>query len=341
MDTNTNTNINADITDCAIYDNCVNKIAMTPSYTFNPVFTFFLIFATVSLFYHCTTKTDLSLFEEFLRISQEHNFNSFIQSIQSTIQTITDGIQISNDDDVTVIHEPLDINVSNADALISNLTPAIKFEDKYLNQYLALKSQATLVPELIENLANNFVMEHSPNGNIIMFYDYKRGSFGYYADNVIPYRFLEVLGRKYVCTFQCPSLYHYSAPARPSNVDTVVKEETELDKVKEEQEKVHINAAETINIVKKKPVFANFKSYNKDTSNKVVTKDTPTARPKNSSINTSGSNNNPDTNQVIANRYTCHGKICNMEFLKKIDRTIVDKNYKMSFADFKRLKTTS
>ncbi len=41
-------------------------------------------------------------------------------------------------------------------------------------------------------------------------------------------------------------------------------------------------------------------------------------------------------NKLNTNRYTCSGKINNMGFLKKVPRTLVDKNYSMSFADFKK-----
>jgi hypothetical protein len=39
-----------------------------------------------------------------------------------------------------------------------------------------------------------------------------------------------------------------------------------------------------------------------------------------------------------ANRYTYEGKISNFNFLKKVERKIVDKKYAMTFADFKKMK---
>ena len=39
-----------------------------------------------------------------------------------------------------------------------------------------------------------------------------------------------------------------------------------------------------------------------------------------------------------ANRYTWEGRLANMSILKKVDRKVVDKNYSMSFADFKQLQ---
>ena len=317
----------------------------TPFYLLNPVFVFFLIFSTVSLFYHCTAKTDLSLFEEFLRISQEHNFHKHLVSSGEAIGTmfmaLTNSLHPKTNDAETN-------EVTNRE-VTTRETTVIKFEDKFLDWFLELKPQTALTPEFLESLANNFVMECTPNGNIIMFYDHKRETFAYYADNAMPFRFLEVLGRKYVCTFQCPSLYHYSPPApgpAPASapapaldtVELVSKEEPVVkeDPITKDATEEH-NADNVSNAIAKKSVFAKFKSYNKETSNKVVTKDAPSSAP------TTATNANATVSEpsnTVRNRYTCHGKICNMPFLKKIDRTIVDKNYKMSFSDFKRLKTT-
>jgi hypothetical protein len=39
-----------------------------------------------------------------------------------------------------------------------------------------------------------------------------------------------------------------------------------------------------------------------------------------------------------ANRYSYEGKLSNFNFLKKVDRKVVDKKYGMNFAYFKRLQ---
>ena len=41
--------------------------------------------------------------------------------------------------------------------------------------------------------------------------------------------------------------------------------------------------------------------------------------------------------QENANRYTWEGRLANFSVLKKIDRKIVDKNYALSFSDFKQM----
>ena len=60
-----------------------------------------------------------------------------------------------------------------------------------------------IINKRIEKLENCFVMETTPQGNVLMIYDNKRNSFKFYSDNTIPYRYLEVVGRKYVKMFDC------------------------------------------------------------------------------------------------------------------------------------------
>jgi hypothetical protein len=187
----------------------------------------------------------------------------------------------------------------------SALPVVAPFENKYLSQLSALVP-VHLDKTTLDNLANNFVMEYTPNGNVIMFYDVVRETFTYYADNSIPYRYLQVLARKYVCTFNCPSLYKHtiepigggessSAPVTPITPITPLVPATP---------------------VAKPSVYAKLKPYNTTVPQKKV-EEAVIKKP-------------------VTNRYTCSGKINNMGFLKKVPRTLVDKNYSMSFADFKK-----
>ena len=75
-------------------------------------------------------------------------------------------------------------------------------------------------------LKNSIVVEHTPMGNVAMYYDSKREAFVYYSDSVMPYRFLEVVARKYVITFHCKSVF------------IVMDEEINKSKMKIEEQKV-------------------------------------------------------------------------------------------------------
>ena len=110
-----------------------------------------------------------------------------------------------------------------------------------------LKSEADdfVVKERLDGLKNNFIMEKTPLGNVIMYWNNSRESFEYYSDNVIPYRYLDTVCRKYVIMNLCRPLY----------VDMNV--ELCTIPIKPEMKKEVI----------KKNVFAKLKNYKKQTPN--------------------------------------------------------------------------
>jgi hypothetical protein len=59
----------------------------------------------------------------------------------------------------------------------------------------------------LDGFVNNYILEYTPLGNVYMRYNNQKKSFEYYSNNSIPYRFLETIGRKYVMTFRCKSLF--------------------------------------------------------------------------------------------------------------------------------------
>jgi hypothetical protein len=202
-----------------------------------------------------------------------------------------------------------------------------------------LEAQDFVINQRLDALKNNFIMEKTPLGNVIMYWNNSRGSFEYYSDNTIPYRYLETVGRKYIKTFNCRQIY-VDMDFELSEFERKQKEkqEDELKKI-EENKKMELELEKNTQFnsnLKKKDVFAKFKNYNKESGTGKVNRGV--APPKNSIPN----NNNikKDDEKTIlkenANRYTCEGKIANFSFLKKPERKVIDKKYAMSFADFKK-----
>jgi hypothetical protein len=193
-----------------------------------------------------------------------------------------------------------------------------------------------VINKKLDKLANCYVIEKTPLGNVLMIYNNNRSSFSYYSDSNIPYRYLEVVARKYVKTFACRPIF--------VDMDEELKkaeEKWELEKEKKEEEerkKIEELKSQKQQIVEqKKSVFAKFKSYNKDSA---ATK-AMAAPPKNSIPNkqlTSEQENEKILLKEKANRYTYEGKLSNFNFLKKVERKVVDKKYALSFADFKKIQ---
>jgi hypothetical protein len=190
----------------------------------------------------------------------------------------------------------------------------------------------------LDGLVNNFIMEKTPSGNVIMYYNNKRGSFEFYSDNTIPYRYLETVARKYVKCYNCRPIFvdmeeELKLAEEKWEKERKEKEEKD-DRDKKRQEELKNSNKPPEN---RKSVFAKFKSYNKDQA----TNKTMAAPPKNSIPNkalTKEQENEKILLKERANRYTYEGKISNFSFLKKVERKIVDKKYGMSFSDFKKMQ---
>jgi hypothetical protein len=136
-----------------------------------------------------------------------------------------------------------------------------------------------LIQERLEKLNYSFVMEHTPIGNVVMYYNSAKEAFEYYSDNVVPYRYLDTVCRKYVIMNLCTPLY----------VD--INEE-----LKEFQNRV---IEEKLTPVKKQTpnVFVKLKNY-KTTPSKPVAKVMLKAR---------------------TNKYLYQGRMNNFNFMKRVE----------------------
>jgi hypothetical protein len=188
------------------------------------------------------------------------------------------------------------------------------------------KARAYVINARLNTLINNVIMENTPLGNVIMMYDNNRETFNFYSDNMIPYRYLETVARKYVITYNCRPLY----------ID--MEEELKIyeKKMLEHEENEKINNEKT-NIAQlsepKKNVFAKFKSYNTEGKSGHVGK---VAGPQNSVQNKDTGNNRKIILKDNANRYSCQGKIHNFSIIKKPEKKLLSKKLAMTFATFKQ-----
>jgi septum formation inhibitor MinC len=237
-------------------------------------------------------------------------------------------------------------NAPRKSEIVSSLNRALKRlneEMEKLNEKIITEedvnnaSKEFVINERYNCLKNNIIMEKTPLGNVVMFYNNSRSSFEYYSDSTIPYRYLEVLGRKYVLTYNCKQIYVDMSKeleeAEKKLAEKKQKEEDEKQKQEEAAEKAKSNPESEAPEPQKKNVFAKFKTYNKDTSIKAAA--VPLDRP------APAKNTKPQEEKVVkerANRYSYEGKLVNFSFLKKVDRKEVDKRYGVSFAEFKKMQ---
>ena len=89
-------------------------------------------------------------------------------------------------------------------------------------------------------------------------------------------------------------------------------------------------------------MFAKLKPYNSNSNNNIEMAKMGSRNTLPPQIKANLPNVNTSSEEMLlkenANRYTWEGRLANMSILKKVDRKVVDKNYSMSFADFKQLQ---
>ena len=225
--------------------------------------------------------------------------------------------------------------------------PLPKYEDKYVDQYKKLED-VELSKEKLDSLKNSILMENTPLGNVVMFYDNSRETFTFYSDSTIPYRYLETIGRKYVVMNNCKRIYVDMEEEIKEAKEIVDRKIEAAIAAKEAAEAAQAESAKesemtpSVTTRSKTNVFAKLKTYN--TNNIKIDPKAESAAAKNTNASASmNANTNTNTknqaNKVVkekANRYSYEGKLINFKFLKKVDRKVVDKNYGMSFAEFKK-----
>lgn len=177
------------------------------------------------------------------------------------------------------------------------------YENKYLNKYkkLHLKEHTD---EYLNKLVNNFIIEITPIGNVVMNYNHYKNSFEYFSNNTIPFRYLETISRKYVITYDCKCIF----------ID-LNKEIEEANKINDKIKDLKIKPKMKIN-VNPTEIMKDYKGLNGPTPKL----EQPFIAVKNS------------------NRYTHKGRFSDFKITKFVQRSDVDKSLKLSFKEWNNLK---
>jgi hypothetical protein len=220
---------------------------------------------------------------------------------------------------------------------LDELYSSVKYQEESLGK-INEEARKFIIDKRLDKLENCYVMEFTPLGNVLMKYNKNKESFIFYSDSTIPYRYLEVVGRKFVKQFNCRPIFVDMEEELKLAEEKWEKERKEKEEKEEEEKRKKEEAIKNKTPIeeKKKNVFTKFKSYNKESGTGHVTTAAP---PKNSIPNKKLTKTQENENTLLkekANRYTYEGKIINFSFIKKVDRKVVDKKFGMSFADFKK-----
>jgi hypothetical protein len=201
------------------------------------------------------------------------------------------------------------------------------------DEEIQMKAHDAIVNKKLDQYINNYVLEYTPLGNVIMRYNNDKKSFEYFSNNTIPYRYLEPIGRKYVMTYWCKPVF--------INIEEELKKAEE--KYDEEQEKKQKYSEK--NKSKVVSFKAQFKSYNKDSkdvnSMPMKNRTNKNVLPPQIKANLPDVNKQSSEKMLLkenANRYTWEGRMANFVPLKKIDKKAMNKQLALTYADFKKMQ---
>ena len=219
------------------------------------------------------------------------------------------------------------------------------FNMKFSEEETRKEAKQHLLDNKLEGFINNYVLEFTPQGNVYMRYNNSKKSFEYFSNNTIPYRYLEPVGRKYVTTYFCKPLFIdiddelKKAQQKKDDEDQLKKEQKEQKEQKQKDDK-----EKGIN---EKDIYAKLKSYNNDPTTAAIMKTKnrqmgAMSLPPQIQANLPNVNSSTAPEKMLlkenANRYTWEGRMSNLSLIKKVEKKHTDKNYEMSFADFKKMK---
>lgn len=210
--------------------------------------------------------------------------------------------------------ETLSMNIENLSIKITEIKNQKKLLEEKSTNELMNEANQYVIDNKLNNFINNYVIEYTPIGNVAMRYNHSKGTFEYFSNRTVPYNYLEVIGRKYVVTFRCKKIF--------INMDEEIEKVNELNEKNKKSQQC-------------KKEEKNDKKLKQHVSFKDVEKSIPSRSNQQTIINPIN-----DINIAIknSNRYTHEGRFCDFKMNKPISNKELDKNLKLSFKDFKKIK---
>ena len=225
-----------------------------------------------------------SLFYDFFYIEVIHTlmnklFSLFLYFVDSFHLDRKENIQ-ENENEKPVVFTITDINnqfmEKDKEKFISMFSNEnIKWNENMDNEYYDIE----LYKKTIEFENSDFelkwkrrtLIEHTPRGNIIMYYDVYKKGFAYYCDQQsIPYIILNTLAMKYVRLFMCRDLFVDETIDDQCSPSPLIKLEKENLKMDNKTKKENINDNNKISVDLKRTLktgpFAKLKKYNQTTT---------------------------------------------------------------------------
>lgn len=259
---------------------------------------------------------------------------------------------------ILCIQQQVDSQDKNIDDHKQEIVP---YEKKYMDEFVCMEN-IKVSKEKMESLKNCYIIDYTPVGNVAMAYDSKKEAFVYFADHIVPYRYLETLARKYALTYMCKgivvttkmNLLFKNDESVVTDGESTEKSGDEKDTAETDKETRPVNEPpgcvlkDDNSNVEKKDVFAKFKTYNKGSIFSTTTSDrgdneihyNDHVNITEDSQSKKDNDNKNEKTEDNTNRYSCEGRFANFILTKKPDMSLFNTRLKMSFADFKKQKSS-
>ena len=234
-----------------------------------------------------------------------------------------------------------------------------KIQCKYKEQQVILQSEMdTLKDDLaikmrareytlkhkLDKFITNYVVEHTPVGEVWMRYNNSKQSFEYFSNNTIPYRYLEVVARKYVMTFWCKPIF--------------INLRAEIEQQQQQQQQQQNNNHKNTQLQSQEPktqnkqkkgnqtnAFSSIQMYNESMKmpknrqnvNAVLPKQVMTKMKMQLNDNGNGVNGAVILKEK-SNRYTWEGRLSGFSPLQSVQKEVVNTNLRLSFSEYKKMQ---
>lgn len=205
-----------------------------------------------------------------------------------------------------------------------------EFEQEQYTEKYPLEEASQCEDEDYRVNPNSYVMDYTPNGVVMMHYDYDEEGFIYWSNRkTVPYDVLETVARKYVKSYCCKNLYVDRAAILEEKKRVHEEKKRELEEqeaMKKEDTKTNDSNNNEDGDSSDNSVFATLKTYN---NNKAPQRS-------NNQRNRSKSDEMLHVSER-SNKFVRRGTIQEFELTQKKEYSVVDTRPKLDFETFKRL----
>ena len=263
----------------------------------------------VNILNNTTKMTSLLSFEEELKDELLIKYpNGEIEKISDETDETEFDVKVWDDYDKLCDLREIITNERNKLEKDSNKLINLKEKtEEILNVELKEESHSNMIDNKLNGFINNYIIENTPVGNVIMRFNNNKKSFEYYSNHSVPYRYLEPIGRKYVLTYRCKDIF--------VNMDEEIEKANKLNEIKKNEKK---NENKIFKLLDKSLIQNNKVEMSQNRNSQTI-------------INPI---NNIDMIIKNANRYTWEGTFCDFKIIKTEKKSNANK---ISFKEFKTI----